>query len=837
MCPASSWCAVRSAEWDEISRGKGHLSRQGSCRRAISAIQTLLAVVLRGRAAALPLPVSLVWGLLLLSAGSSVANAAEPCPNQAFRTGYSATLPDCRAYELVSPPGIQPHFETFGTIQNIKFAAAVPGAELGTTASQSSAHSGIAFFSTFAPPGSTTDGPYYLSSRGPDGWTTQNLIPPQSTEVTAGCLPYMIAWTPNMERGVLADGFNSPAATCGVDEPELVSGEPRGTQNLFVRDSFTGAYQLIDQRPLSGEPANAIYQGGSSDLTVVAFSEDAPLTPEAPAGTNYYVWAGGTVDRLLTILPNGQPTEGEIVDAAVKSSTNPTSPTFSHAVAPDGSRIEFTAGGNLYSRVNPGAAQSAFNEAGECDEPTKACTVQIDSSETPQPGGGGVFGGGSGESGGVVYFTDANRLTGDSTATAEEPDLYEYDFRKPAGERLTDLTVDQNSGEHADVQGYVGTNETGSPGDYVYFVATGVLASNQNSSGALATPGVPNLYVVHGGARSFIATLSSATDNCDWENRCMSARVSSSGRYLGFDSLEQLTGFNNLDAQTAEPDQEIFLYDGEVKGLSCASCGTTGAAPIAPASIRLPEAVSVPNSPFPRYLQRNVSDNGQVFFDTPTPLVEAVRNEQSTIYLQSNVYEYRDGQLHLLSSGTAESPSYFYDASSDGGDVYLITAQALTPGASSAELSIYDAKVDGGFPAPPPSAEPCSGEGCSGPQASAKQPPSNASEIFAGPGNLHASASVAGAIVKLVKASLADGRRKLLLKVTVSGGGRIVASVKGGRTRTRTVKRAGTYVLQLSTTGRERTKLKHRRRLTLSVTYRAADGTAARVTRTINAKR
>jgi hypothetical protein len=685
----------------------------------------------------------------LLSAGALTVAAssasAETCPNQEFRTGYSATLPDCRAYELVSAPEVQPFFETFGKVQNASFAAAVIGAELGVTASQSSSSSGIAFFSTFAPAGSTTDGPYYLSSRGAGGWGTQNLIPPQSTEVGESCLPYMVGWSANLERGVLADGFNGPSNTCGEDEPELVLGEPRGTQNLFLRDSTSGTYQLIDQRPPSGAAATALYQAGSSDLGVVVFSEKAKLTTEAPVpGNDFYVWAGGTVDRLLTVLPNGQPTQGEIVNAALLGTTNTTSPTFVHAVAPDGSRIEFTAGGNLYSRLNPGAPQSALNGAEECDESTKACTVQIDSSETAEPSGGGIFAGASGKSGEVVYFSDANRLSSDSTASPGEPDLYEYDFRKPAGERLTDLTVDQTAGEHADVLGYVGTNETGSPGEYVYFVANGVLATNQNSVGANATPGAPNLYMAHDGTSSFIATLSAATDSCDWENKCTTARVSPNGRYLGFDSVEQLTGFNNVDAATFEPDQEIFLYDGEAEGLACATCGNT--TPTGPASIRLPEGEFV-FTPIPLYPQRNVSDNGQVFFDTQTPLAAAARNGLS------NVYEYQAGQVNLLSSGTAESPSYFYDASSDGRDAYFVTAQALTPGGSSAELSIYDAKVDGGLSAPPPMApEPCSGESCSGPQSIAPQPPVISSGSISGQGNLQPTVSKPAAVRSLTSA-------------------------------------------------------------------------------------
>jgi hypothetical protein len=687
----------------------------------------------------------------LLSAGAltvaaPAATAATPCPNEGFRTGHSAALPDCRAYELVAQ-GIQPFFETFGGELNAARATAIVGAEKGTVASDASTASGLAFFSTFAPPGSTTDGPFYLTSRGPNGWSQpQNLIPPQQTETSNTCLPYMVDWSTNLERGVLADGFTSGASTCGADEPELIPGEPRGAQNLFLRDSSSGSYQLIDQAPLSGAPSTALYEGGSRNLGLVAFAEEAELTPEAPVGLDYYVWAG-SADRLLTILPDGEATKGAIVNAAAFGTNDPRSPTFSHAIAPNGSRIEFTgAEGNLYSRVNPGAAQSSFGEAGECSEPSRACTVQIDASETAEPGGGGVFQGSAGEGGEDVLFSDENHLTSDSTAATGEPDLYEYDFSKPAGERLTDLTVDSNAGEHANFRGYVGNNEIGSSNDYIYFVATGVLAANKNSAGAKAVSGAPNFYLVHGGMRKFIATLNSGEDSCDWENACMTARVSLNGQYVGFDSLEQLTGFDNLDARTSEPDQEIFLYDAEADSLSCASCGTTAAAPTSPASIRQPEENAI-KVPIPLHLQRNVSNTGQVFFDTKNHLLEAVRNEVS------NVYEYEGGQLHLLSSGTAEAPSYFYEASSDGGDVYLITAQALTSASNSVELAIFDAKVDGGFPASSAAnSEPCKGESCSGPQSIAPRPPAISSTSTSGSGNLEPVVSKPPAVRSLTSA-------------------------------------------------------------------------------------
>ncbi len=41
----------------------------------------------------------------------------------------------------------------------------------------------------------------------------------------------------------------------------------------------------------------------------------------------------------------------------------------------------------------------------------------------------------------------------------------------------------------------------------------------------------------------------------------ISSRVSPDGRYLAFMSERPLTGYDNTDAVSGQPDEEVFLYD------------------------------------------------------------------------------------------------------------------------------------------------------------------------------------------------------------------------------------------------------------------------------------
>jgi hypothetical protein len=387
-------------------------------------------------------------------------------------------------------------------------------------------------------------------------------------------------------------------------------------------------------------------------------------------------------------------------------------------------------------------------------------------------------------------------LTADSGATATpehledgkrihaKPDLYEYNFEAPEGERLTDLTPEAG-GESASVATVLGSSADGS---YVYFAAAGGLGLSP-SGGCVSTreQNVPagetcNLYVRHEGVTRFVARLSQE-DRRDWKTeRSLTAqpvRVSPDGRWLAFMSNRDLTGYDTLDAVSGRPDQEVYLYDATSDRLLCASCDPTGARPVGfesePSSIvaLVPGWTGVGAS-LALYQSRYLSDGGRLFFDSHDALVPKDVNGNWDVYEYepegvptdehactsasqsgSDVFkpahgfevEARKGEepagcVGLISSGTSSDASTFLDASETGGDVFFLTTSKLAPQDFDDAPDVYDAhECTRESPCiPPPAATPpaCTTEAACKPSPT-PQPgiyglPSSAT--FTGPGNL-----------------------------------------------------------------------------------------------------
>jgi Tol biopolymer transport system component/DNA-binding beta-propeller fold protein YncE len=644
-------------------------------------------------------------------------------PRRTFTTQYtvaSGALPDGRAWEMVSPPdkhgaGLEPPLVGYGKQTQASFAGeGIAYAAYGSVEGQ--------------PQGNRSPEPtQLLSRRSAAGWTTKDITTPFTGVGDYGAYGEYRMFSPDLSGAV----FNSFA------EAKLSSEATERTPYLRHNDTceaspatcYVPLVTPADVEPsglefgkMAIEPVTA-----TPDLShVVFFIGLGALLPE---GGNTYEWSKGKLQSVL-VLPDRTVAEGGVIGSNRNGFEN-----VRHALSDDGEHVVFEAESSgsrhLYTR-----------------DMVKGETVQID---TPEPGAAGngsppLFQSASSD-GSRVFFTDASSLTVDSTASESLPDLYEFDVKTG---KLADLTVDSNAGEHAGVQGLVqGASEDGS---YVYFVASGMLAPG-------ATPGdcghaaparaVCNLYVRHDGATKFIAAL--AGDDQQWQHetadlRYVTARVSPNGRWFAFMSARSLTGYDNRDANSGAPDEEVFLYDAGTGHLRCVSCNPTGARPVgmfqSGGGPKLGPLVDSTNIWSQRWLAalipgwykatltrsayqpRYLSDTGRLFFMSNEGLVAQDVNGTMDVYeyesegegncTRASVTfgEASGGCVGLISSGGSGEESVFMDASENGSDVFFLTAAKLRPEDYDNALDMYDAHVCTSsspcIPLPPPSPPPCS---------------------------------------------------------------------------------------------------------------------------------
>ena len=685
--------------------------------------------------------------LLTLVLGASPAAAAN-CPNEIRRQEQGVTalsLPNCRAYEMVSPKTFPQQWLT--------------GTSRGATASVDG--NSYAYFEFY--PGTYVDssGLYYYSKRGAAGWESRPDSPQQDTGAfySYECDPQLF-YSADLSKNILQVGYHNwlyaDRAGCKLNQGVLDPRESRGYRNLFLHDVAGGGYDLVSVYPEGATPSNNDFQAASPDLGTVVFSAvGGNVTPDDPSGLNYYIYSHGTV-RLLGYLPDGTPFEGSqfhfVGDSnklngleeevrlnakAVGAIGYPVYGGFSipgdeglaylrHTVSNDGSKVFFYAGGNLYVRLNPGEPQSAVL-GGICTEPEKACTVQIDVSQGPGPSGEGRMSFASAD-GSRVFFTSDSKLTADSTAEAGKEDLYEYDLQ--TGD-LADLTI---SVEPANVQNVVWASNDG---EYVYFVAQAALAPGASPAEcATYTPtGFCNLYVAHDGQVDYIAALPLDDARAWGYNRNETNNViarsgdgigtmhsSPNGVYFGFRSSADLTAYESGGKE------QLYLYDAATGSTGCVSCPAVGEPTNGLAddsyfpAVRDDGAQSVAGS------VRNILDNGRIFFDTEDALVPADTAGKRDVYM------YENGQRYLLSGGLGDNGAHFQDASPGGDNVFIVTAEPLLPFDTDGASSIYDARVGGGFPEPPPLPG-CEGEACRGAATQPGGTGATGTAGFRGPGN------------------------------------------------------------------------------------------------------
>jgi hypothetical protein len=196
-------------------------------------------------------------------------------------------------------------------------------------------------------------------------------------------------------------------------------------------------------------------------------------------------------------------------------------------------------------------------------------------------------------------------------------------------------------------------------------------------------------------------------------------QVSADGSRLAFLSKAPLTGYDNTDQDTGEPDAQVFIYDatanGGAGGLICASCNPGKVRPIGASSIPGAVANGV-GSAVPAYKPRAlVAGARRLFFDSRDALVSQDTNNDDDVYEWEaqgvGGCKAAAGCLNLISSGRSEDGASFVDASESGRDAFFLTDGSLVPSDPLGTVDLYDAREGGGFPIPAKPI-PCEGDAC-----------------------------------------------------------------------------------------------------------------------------
>jgi hypothetical protein len=648
--------------------------------------------------------------------------ADVPFTTGAFAGSSTAVLPDKRAYELVSPLGNEgevyvpigppPRPEDIMTARLFQASA-------GGDSVAYQAEAAVLGGNGATGPG---EGNQWLATRSAEGWNTSDITPSSS-----GVETVYEGFSSDLSSGILQTDV----------QPPLTSGAPVDCKVLYSRSSSGGALQaLLTATVTPGNCGHPHFAGASADGMQVLLQTEAALTEgaeeaEFPEGhekhsalepesgepcqfsCNLYAALGGQL-RLVNVLPDGESVSNATF-GGVSGSENP--PDFSNAISADGSRVFWTDTRpgpeleHIYLRKNAGRPASPLGPNNACTVPTDACTIPV-------------------SEGTAKYWTATS--DGAYAYYTENEALWRFDTVAQTRERLASEGL---KGEGAGVQGVIGANQSSEDGTYLYFVATGVLAANVNGHGeeAQAGAGKENLYELHDGVTKFIATLAPEDDNLrainvnnleqfgDWQPNLggRTAEVTPDGRHLVFESIRSLTNYDNVNAVTRARDVEVFVYTAGTGRLVCASCSPTGVAP------QIDEGnerrTALPVTQRDTYTSRWISQDGsRVFFNSYQPLTPQDANRVQDVYEWEregtpscpNATSASGGCVFLLSGGDSGDRSYFVDADADGTNVFFTHRGRLGhTGVPQEKMSLYDARVGGGFPEPSLA---CEGTGCQG---------------------------------------------------------------------------------------------------------------------------
>jgi hypothetical protein len=697
------------------------------------------------------------FGLLVLPPAFARAAAGEGCPNEALRSELSSGgLPDCRAYEMVSPayqegypvlpPSAGGSYSTNGDEDIVYSLGDLAGVEGDVEAGEG--------------------GELYSVTRASAGWQLSPLNPPLSQFVVS------LSVAVEVDTGYSLWDQHTPL-------------QSTRTNDLYIRSS-TGAYSLVG--PLreakasnEGEASNVISPEelprvdattkNYEHIVLVAYhaeSEGWPSFDHTSVGApSLYEYSGTGNKQPILVGINGPKRSESLIRTC---GTLLGGGVFRHgssynALSANGEAIFFTVepcntaqSAEIYERLHGGIV-------------SKEAASTIDVSESECSGCGAESGKnfeGASENGERVFFTSTQKLTSeavDGTAGGNAVEageyggcsnipagkggcnLYEY-VSAPGGDRGHLQTV--ASGE---VLGVAGMAEDGAR---VYYVSRNdVPGAGKGPHETEPRAGDNNLYVYDTTTEktTFIATLGEEGNERFIWGKIFGLKpvevTGNEGQFLLF--VSQALGL--VPGDTSEFAQ-LFEYDAETGELERLTKGENGYNEDGNAVSTgiFPETISeiaqwLGEADYKTTTNRlNISEDGKtVAFVTAGQLSEravSAAHDCTSVYEFHTAGKLSEGSTHLISDGLDVQSdkglgcgAYFLAMDASGANILFSTADELVPGdTDGTQRDIYDAREDGGFLSPAYSAA-CEG-GCEGVVSAPPVFGAPASASLTGSGNL-----------------------------------------------------------------------------------------------------
>jgi hypothetical protein len=667
---------------------------------------------MRGTVGRLTIMAALVSGLIVLILGGMPAGAkADACPNSAVRVGPSASLPDCRAYELVSPPDTDGRwFQSLWDAGFLNSSNMFPS-DLITRSGDS-----VVFTTTNAPlgaPGATGTLDVYQVTRSAEAWRLARRLTPSGPE-SIRPLPGGVSADHRYTFVFVEPPFDGrPSGTLAGNGAADYLGSPDGSFELTGIGSVGGVVvsePLSQGRFISEGAEHVLFSTGQLNsgsincFAAIASADPCPVrrladnAPPEGTGAVYDRSADGPT-KVISLLPGpSDPTPGVGEDAAYQGASS------------DGATVAFKIGATMYLRV---------------PDSSDGHTLEV-------AAGDPVFAGLSADGRYLFYVAGGEKGT----------------IRRFDASDETDIAVNPTTdGEVVNIS---------TDGSNVYFIS-------ESEIGGQGDMGKPNLYVWRGGGTvEFIATVAAGdllstsgsggsfpnlTNWTDWAVTPLrsnsevgpgadSSRTTPDGDVLVFESKEELTAYENANHT------EIYRWDDVGKSLDCVSCNPKVEPAAGDARLQNLDLVRPPIA------LRNVSDDGsRVFFETTEALTLVDDDEVN------DIYEWQQGPLEvpkLISSGHSiviptlhsqfqlqPAPNVLFAITPDSANVVFLSQDELVPGAGSGgSPALYDARVNGGFPLPALPAV-CLREDCKpGPSGTSLSLTAAPSESTSGAGNV-----------------------------------------------------------------------------------------------------